>query len=155
MKTGSWIIIGVLLLQHVDSGKSGLAAPSTTVAPKTTTTTRPAESTTTTVTTVAAAPAKTPDQVKTIVLNGGAAAGSAGNMHNQLQRAGYTNQGQANDWSGHQQTGDTVMCKPGLTREATALAVAVGNGTPVKVVDYSSSLPSFATSYDCVVVVGA
>jgi len=151
---GLAVVIGVVLLQQVDKTKPGAVAVTTTTRPKTTTTTVPSTSSVSTTTTVAAQPAKQPAELKVIVLNGGAQSGAAGTMSTQLRGQGYTNQLPANDWTGHQQTGNTVMCKPGLTRDASALAVAVGKGTPVPTVAYASNVPSYATSADCVVVVG-
>ncbi len=152
---GLAVIVGVFLLQHVDSSRAGsVAGPtSSSTKPKTTTTVRGTESTTTT-TTVPSAPPKPTDQLRVVVLNGSGISGRARDMRTQLLGQRYTNEDPASTWSGHIQTGTTVMCKPGLIRDATALAVAVGKGTPVPVVTYSTALPSFATSADCVVVVG-
>src|SRR5262249_13121463 len=99
------------------------------------------------------APAKTPDQLHIIVLNGGAPAGEAGRTRTALVQKGYTNNDQANTWTGHTQTGDTVMCKPGLDREAAALAVSVGGGATV--VGCPTPPPPFTDNVDCAVVVGA
>lgn len=146
---GLAVVIGIVLLQSIDTGDSGPAGAKHTSNKATTTTTRPAASTTTT----AAAPAKTPSQVHLIVLNGGAPAGTAGTTSTALKQKGYTNQDTANTWSNHSQQGRTVLCKPGLDREATALAVAVGQGATVQ--PFPTPAPPFSDSVDCVVVVGA
>jgi hypothetical protein len=86
-------------------------------------------------------------------LNGGAPAGSAGEMEAQLKQAGYVNTAPADDWEGHTQDGNSVLCKPGLEREAVALAVAVGEGTPTQ--PFPDPPPPGSENVDCVVVVGA
>ena len=153
---GLAVIVGVFLLQHVDSSTAGgVAAPtSSSTKPKAKTTTSAPDTQSTTTTTVLSAPPKPTDQLRVVVLNGSGITGRAKDMRTQLLGQHYTNEDAAATWSGHIQTGTTVMCKPGLVRDATALAVAVGKGTPVPVVTYSTALPSFATSADCVVVMG-
>ena len=148
---GLAVIVGVFLLQRVDTSKAG--SPSTTAKkPAATTTSQPAATTSTS--TVPSTPMKTPDQLKVIVLNGGAPTGGAAAMRTSLQQVGYTNQPQANTWTGHHQTGDTLMCKEGLDREKVALS----QQTPLQgasVVDFASPPPPFSSDVDCVVVVGA
>src|SRR5262249_58631638 len=74
---GLAVIVGVFLLQRVDTSKAG--APTTTVKhPAATTTTQPA--TTSSTTTVPATPPKSADEVRVIVLNGGAPTGAASTM---------------------------------------------------------------------------
>ncbi len=150
------VVIGVFLLQRVDSGKaSSTTAATASTKPKTTTTVKKAAEPTTTTTTVPAGPAKTPDQVRVIVLNGGAPSGQAAKMRTQLLQAGYTNQPQANNWSGHQQAGNTVQCRAGLDREAVALSQQNAlQGS--KVAPYPNPAPSVVPSdVDCLVVVGS
>jgi hypothetical protein len=153
------IVVSVVLLQTVHNGtaKSAATTPPTTVKPHTTVTTVPA-TTATTATTVPAGPLKTPDQLRVLVLNGGAPAGSAKSMSQTLSQKGYTNQADANTWTGHAQTGNTVLCRAGLDREATALATTVGGGTPVPTPAFPNPAPPFSAGpppADCVVVVGA
>jgi LytR cell envelope-related transcriptional attenuator len=148
---GLAVIVGVFLLQRVDTSKAG-SPTTTTVKRTTTTTTRPAPTTTTS--TVPSTPMKTPDQLRVIVLNGGAPTGAAATMRTSLQQVGYTNQPQANTWTGHHQTGNTLMCKPGFDREKVALS----QQTPLQgahVVDFPTPPPPFSSDVDCVVVVGA
>jgi hypothetical protein len=157
---GVAVVIGIVLLQigdNNDNGPSTAAGKPTTTTKPVTTTTRPAAGTTTT---APATPAKAPSQVSLIVLNGGAKSGKAGDMSDALKTKGYTNQPQpANDWTGHNQTGDAVYCKQGLDREGAALAVAVGSvagGPAVPLhVPYPTPPPPFSSSVKCVVVVGA
>src|SRR5262245_31011152 len=86
---GLAVIVGVFLLQRVDTSKAG--SPTTTVKhPAATTTTRPP--TTTSTSTLPETPMKTPDQLAVIVLNGGAPTGAANTMRTDLQQVGYTNQ---------------------------------------------------------------
>jgi hypothetical protein len=151
---GVAVIVGIFLLNRVDDTKS--AATPTTSKPKTTTTARQAGATTTTTppTTVPSTPAKTPDQLRLIVLNGGAASGKANTMRTSLVQAGYTNQPQANNWSGHKQTGNSVLCKSGFSREAVALSQQTAlQGS--KVEPFPTPAPPFSSDVDCVVVVGS
>jgi hypothetical protein len=151
---GLAVLIGIVLLHQVGDNTSTAAAKSTTTKPKTTTTKPKAKSTTTT-TTVPAVPQKTPAELKLIVLNGGAKQGDAGTMSTKLRTAGYTNQAQANDWTGHQQTGNTVLCKPGLDREAVALSQQTAlQGSTVHPWP-NPPPPTYGYAADCVVVVGA
>ncbi|MDQ1380059.1 MAG: hypothetical protein QOJ71_778, partial [Actinomycetota bacterium] len=110
--------------------------------------------TTTTSTTQPAAPPKTTDQLKVLVLNGGAPTGDAAKLRTKLVQAGYTNEPQANTWSGHRQTGLTLMCKPGLDREKVALSQQTAL-QGVRVVDFPTPPPPNSDSVDCVVVVGS
>jgi hypothetical protein len=158
---GLAVIVGVLLLHTIDtdntkSAASGATAPPTTAKPKTTTTVKRSEGTTTT---VPQAPAKTPDQLRVIVVNGGAPSGDASKMSTKLKQDHYTNQPAATDWNGHHQSGNSVLCRTGLDREAVALAVAVGSGTPAPIQPFPNPEPSFASDppppVDCIVAVGA
>ncbi len=150
---GIAVIIGIVLLQQVDTGNSAKAGATntTTTKPKTTTTVK--HTTTTTSTTLAAAPLKTPAELRVIAVNGGAPTGAAKQMHDRLVTAGYTNQATQTNWSGHTQQGNSVLCKSGLDREAVALAVVVGQGT--QAITPIPAMPNgIADGVDCVVVVG-
>jgi len=149
---GLAVIVGVFLLQRVDTK----ASPSTTPVkpPKTTTTLHKTNSTTTTTTTVPSAPAKTPDQLRVLVLNGGAATGAAANLRTKLQRVGYTNQPPASTWTGHRQSGTTLMCRAGLDREKVALSQQTAL-QGAKVVAFPTPAPPFSDGVDCVVVAGS
>lgn len=146
------VLVGVLLLQIVDDGSTGPIGAAGDGKPDTTTTTGKSSPDKTTSTTEATAPAKNADQVKVLVLNGGAAAGSAGTMSETLKQKGYTNQEPAND-DDATRTGNVVHCREGLEREAAALAVAVGEGTPVET--FPDPAPPNSDTADCVVIVGA
>jgi LytR cell envelope-related transcriptional attenuator len=155
------IILGVVLLQtvHSSSARSATTTTPTTRKPvaHTTTTTTP-QSNSTTATTAPTGPVKTPDQLRVLVLNGGAKAGAAKTMSQTLSQKGYTNQADANTWSSHHQSGNTVLCRAGLDREAAALATTVGSGTPVPISPFPATAPPFSAGpppADCVVVVGA
>lgn len=157
---GLAVIVGVLLLHTIDTDNTKSAGstttPTTKALAKTTTTTKRSEATTTT---VPQAAAKTPDQLRLIVVNGGAPTGDASKMSTKLKQDHYTNQPAATDWNGHRQTGNSVLCRAGLDREAVALAVAVGSGTPAPIQPFPSPEPSFASDppppVDCIVAVGA
>src|SRR3989440_3696502 len=113
---GLAVVIGIVLLQQVDNDNKrpvGAATPGSTKAKAKTTTTGTPPAPTTTVTTPSP-PAKTPQQLRVIVLNGGAAAGAAAQMSTQLMRKQYTKQDKANNWSGHKQQGTTPLCKTRL-----------------------------------------
>jgi hypothetical protein len=150
---GLAIIVGVFLLQRVDTSTG---SPTTTAAkaPAKSTTTQPrAARSTTTSTTQPATPRKTPDQLKVIVLNGGAATGAAALLRTKLEQVGYTNQPPANTWSGHKQSGKTVFCKNGLSREAVALSQQTAL-SGAKVSAFPTPAPPFSADIDCVVVIG-
>src|SRR5258708_1225747 len=118
---GVAVVIGVVLLQIGDRNDNG--PKSATSPPKSTTsTTKPKSSTTTSTSTGSGAPGGTGSEVHWIVLNGGAPAGAAAHTASGLRLKGYTNQNDANTWTGHQQSGTTVYCKAGLQREGAALA---------------------------------
>ncbi len=149
---GLAVIIGIVLLQIGDdnNGDPPSAAaqpkPTTTTVPKTTTTAKQNPTSSTVV-------ARAPSAVNIIVLNGGAAAGKAGDMSDALKAKGYTTQGVATDWTGHTQAGNSVYCRAGLEREGPALAVAVGSNVAFDIPLPTPAPPSSA-GHDCIVVVG-
>jgi len=151
MLIGVAVIIGIVLLQIGDNDNNrpaGAASPST----STTTTTKPKSQGTTT-TGNSATPARPPSQVHLIVLNGGAPSGQAAHTAAGLKLKGYTSQDDANTWTGHEQSGNTVYCKAGLQREGTALATNV-DGAKLSI-PYPTPAPPFTSGTDCVVVVGS
>ncbi len=108
---GVAVVIGIVLLQIGDNNDNG---PASTAGNKTTTTKKHNTTTTTANTgpTGSTTPnPRTPAEVHVIVLNGGAAAGKAGDMTDALKLKGYTNIDDANDWTGHSQTGNSVTCR--------------------------------------------
>jgi len=152
---GLAVIVGVFLLQRADTGNAGSAGST---APKkhptrTSTTVKHPRGTTTTSSTVPSAPPKSPDQLHLIVLNGGAPTGAAAQLRSKLQQVGYTNQAPAGTWTGHHQTGTTILCKAGFAREAVALSQqnALRNAT---VPAFPNPPPPSSSDVDCVVVVG-
>jgi hypothetical protein len=154
---GLAVVIGIVLLQQVDNSSTrpvGAATATTKpkAKPRSTTTTPSAGGSTTTVVNT---PLKSPGQLRLIVLNGGAQSGDAAKMATKLKQQGYTSQPQdANNWSGHHQQGNSVLCKPAFQREALVLSLAVGQGATVGT--YPSNVPSVIQSdLDCIVVVGA
>jgi hypothetical protein len=150
---GLAVVIGIVLLNVVDDGSSGPTDQGSDNSSATTTATTPESTSESTTPTTEAGPPRTPDQLAVIVLNGGAPAGSAKDMSDALKVEGYTNQSQAADWTGREQTGNTVLCRAGLEREAATLATAVGEGTPTDV--FPDPPPTGAEEADCIVVVGA
>jgi hypothetical protein len=154
------IVVSVVLLQtvHNSSAKSAATTPPTTAKRSHPAATTVPTSTATTATTAPVGPVKTPDVLRILVLNGGGPAGAAGTMTRNLAQKGYTNHADANTWTGHSQKGNTVLCRAGLDREATALATTVGGGTPVPTPPFPDPAPPFSAGpppADCVVVVGS
>jgi hypothetical protein len=154
---GLAVIVGVFLLQKTDTSTAGSPSTSrvTTAPAKTTTTLRPSQTTAaTTSTTQPSTPVKTPSQLKILVLNGGAATGAAAHLRTALQQVGYTNQPQASTWSGHSQSGKSILCRSGLAREAVALSQQTAL-KGAKVVAFPSPAPPSSDGVDCVIVVGS
>jgi LytR cell envelope-related transcriptional attenuator len=150
---GLAVIVGVFLLQRVDTSTAGSSTTSV-KPPKTTTTAHGSPTTSTTSTTLPATPAKTPDQLKVLVLNGGAPTGAAKTLRTTLLQVGYTNQPQASTWTGHRQSGKTLMCRAGLDREKVALSQQTAL-QGAKVVAFPTPAPPFSDGVDCVIVVGS
>ena len=76
----------------VDDGSTGPVGTTGDDKPSATTTTEKPSPDKTTTTTADVVTEKTPDQVRVLVLNGGAIAGAAGTMSTSLTEKGYTNQ---------------------------------------------------------------
>jgi LytR cell envelope-related transcriptional attenuator len=149
---GAAVVIGVLLLQTVHDNNTKATKPTTSPTNPKTTTTKPKSTTTTT---AAAHAVKSASELKVIVLNGGAATGEAATMSTKLKQQGYTNQADANNWTGHTQSGNTVLCKPGLEQEAVALSQQIPlQGSSVKPYP-TPPPPTYGYDADCVVVVGS
>jgi hypothetical protein len=149
---GLAVIIGIVLLNVVDDRNDGTVASEQTAATTTSVAASDTTSPPSTEKTTGAVPAKKPAEVAVLVLNGGAAQGSAKKMADDLKLDGYTNTLPPSDWSGKEQSGNLVVCKAGLDKEATALAAAVGDGTPVEA--FPDPAPPGSQRADCVVVVG-
>jgi hypothetical protein len=152
MLIGVAVIIGIVLLQIGDNDNNGPAGAASGPKSTTSTTKKPSSSTTST-TGNTSTPARPPSQVHLIVLNGGAPSGQAAHTAAGLKLAGYTSQDDANTWTGHHQSGNTVYCKAGLQREGTALATNV-KGAKLSI-PYPTPAPPFTSGTDCVVVVGS
>lgn len=150
---GLAVVIGIVLLQVVDDGSSGPVASSPGETEATTTTAAPGGDNGTEETTPDTSETQlAPEQLTVLVLNGGAPQGAARAMSDALKQAGYTNQGEPSDWPDREQTGNVVMCRAEFTREAAALAVAVGSAT---VEAFPDPAPPGGDEVNCVVVVGA
>jgi LytR cell envelope-related transcriptional attenuator len=149
---GVAVVVGLLLLQTVHDNKTKSASSSTPTTKPKTTTTKPKTTTTTTAVAHTVIP---PSELKVIVLNAGAASGQAAAMSADLKQAKYTNQADANNWTGHTQSGNTVLCKPGLDQEAVALSQQVPlQGSSVKPWP-TPAPPTYGYDADCVVAVGS
>ena len=148
---GAAVVLGIVLLQIVDNGKTGSAGaqkPSATTSTTSTTAAHTNRTTTTTRTT----PQKKPAQVHLLVLNAGAPTGSAASVSNTLKGKGYTNLGQPGNDPNHR-AGKLVLCKAGLTREAAALVVLLGKNTTKGTI--GNPAPPGSAGFDCVVLVGS
>jgi hypothetical protein len=147
------VVLGIVLLQVIDPGKSGPVAqhPTTTTNPAVTTTTTKPSKTTTTVKGATTA-AKKPAQVKLLVLNAGAPTHSATTVSNALKSKGYTNQGTPEN-DPNKRSVTEVLCKAGFTREGKTLSVLLGKGTTHATI--GNPAPPGSAGYDCVVLVGA
>jgi len=151
---GVAVVIGIVLLQVGDRNDNGpVSAPksSTTTTSTTSTTT---SSTNTTPNTTPKAAQIAPGVLKLIVLNGGAKSGQATVMTNELKTRGYLSVLPANDWTGHNQVGNSVYCRGGLDREGARLATLVGPNVPFHNA-FPSPAPALASGKDCFVVVGS
>jgi hypothetical protein len=151
---GLAVVLGIVLLQIVDPGKAGPVAARTTstTAAVTTTTTKKTTTTKTSTTTKAGTAAKTPAQIHLLVLNAGAPSGSAKSVSGTLKTRGYTNQGTPGNDPNHHSVSE-VLCKAGLTREGTALAVLLGKGATHTTI--GNPAPPGSAGFDCVVLIGA
>jgi hypothetical protein len=149
------VVVGIVLLQIVDPGKSGPVAArssnSTSTTASSTSTTKPGTKATTSTTAKAATP-KTPAQLHLLVLNSGAPTGSAGNVSTNLKSNGYTNQGTPTN-NATRVVGTKVLCLPGLTSEMARIVTLLGAGTASG--PLTAPLPTGAAGYDCVVLVGS
>jgi hypothetical protein len=152
MLIGVAVIIGILLLQIGDNDNTRPAGAASGPKSTTSTTKKPPTDTTTT-TGNSTTPARSPSQVHLIVLNGGAPSGQAAHTAAGLKLKGYTSQDDANTWTGHNQSGNTVYCRAGLQREGAALATGV-EGAKLSI-PYPTPAPPFTDGTDCVVVVGS
>jgi hypothetical protein len=152
---GVAVVIGIVLLQVGDRNDNGpVSAPKSSTTTTTTTTTKPTNSTKTTPGTTHKAALIAPGVLKLIVLNGGAKSGQATVMTNELKRQGYTSVLPANDWTGHNQVGNSVYCRGGLDREGARLATLVGPNVPFHNA-FPAPAPALASGKDCFVVVGS
>jgi hypothetical protein len=144
------VIIGIVLLNVYDDG--GVSEPEAESPSASTTAPDDTSGGEGTTTTTAAGPPRAPQELSVVVLNGGAPAGSAGDMSDALKQAGYTNQLQPSDWDGRDEPGTAVLCKEGLDQEAAALAAAIGGGARVE--EFPDPAPPSSEGADCVVAVG-
>jgi hypothetical protein len=151
---GVAVVIGIVLLQIGDRNDNGPASAPKSSTTTTTTTTKSTNSTRTTPKTTHRAPQIAPGVLKLLVLNGGAKTGQATVMTNELKTRGYTSVSPANDWTGHNQVGNSVYCRGGLDREGARLATLVGPSVPFHPA-FPVPAPTQASGKDCFVVVGS
>jgi hypothetical protein len=153
---GVAVIIGVVLLQVIDTGK-GPGSSGTVVASGTTTTTAAttgsstSASGSTSTTAKATGPVKQPGQLNVVVLNGSGVGGAAATLSKQLAAKGYQMGTAAT--AAKRRVGTAAACTAGLDREATALAAAVGPAA--KVETFPTPAPTAAGSANCIVTIGS
>ena len=155
---GLAVIIGVVLLQVIDTGEGPSSGGGTVVGGGTTTTTAGTASSSTTTaaggsttTAKATGPIKQPGQLKVVVLNGSGVNGAAGTLSKQLAAKGYQMGTPAT--AATKRVGTITACTAGLDREAAALATAVGPAA--KTDAFPTPAPAAATTANCIVVIGS
>jgi len=148
------VVLGVVLLQVVDTGNGGpvgdggAKATGATSKSSTTTTAPP----TTASTTVAVRP---PGEVHVLVLNGSGAAGAAGRLTNALKADGYvTGSTPLAPVDTTRRQGTVVFFRPGFDAEAAAVAAKVAAGTPTEALPDPPPAGTVAQA-EVVVVLGA
>lgn len=135
---GLAVILGVVGLQILDDSSPGAGASGS------------GDATATTVLPTTTGPARTPAQVRVKVYNASGVLGVAQTMTDSLKAQGYNLQ--APDTLANKTAGQSVECRLGFEREATALAGVIGNGATVQ--PFPSSPPAGADAADCLVIIG-
>lgn len=138
------VLIGIVLLQWSDDGPDRLAGgrepaaglPGAVASTSSTTTT---------------APLRPPADLKVLVLNASGRANQARPMSERLGVVGYRTLEPGN---APRQVDSVVLCRPGLEREASALAAATGLPARAGPLPADTKLPGAADA-DCVVVIGS
>lgn len=157
---GAAVVLGIVLLQVVDSGSPrdfGDGGGSTATS-STTSTTAPASGSTTTTTAAKSgskggAAVKQPGEIRVQVLNGSGVQGAAASMSQKLQSSGYVVVEPTDTSSA---TGNAVYCTSGLDEEAAALAAAAGTDPAATAAAMPDPPPSGTdSSANCVVVLGS
>jgi hypothetical protein len=147
------VIIGIVLLQIIDPGKSGpVGARTTNSTASTTSTTTTTKKSGSTTSTTAKTTGKTPATLHLLVLNAGGVTGSAGRVSTNLKNQGFTNQGQPSN-SASKITGYKVECVAGNETQQSKIVQLLGPGTTKGTL--TPPLPADAAGYDCVVLVGS
>ncbi len=150
-------ILGVVMLNVIDDGST-----SSTKKPPSTTTTHAGKGSHNSTTTSSTTPKTTakqlaPAQIHLIVLNASGVNHVAANVSSAIRGHGYTSQETA-ETAPATRKGSAVQCRPGLTREANALVLQVGNKS--KVEPFPGTLPklksgtSVPATVQCIVIIG-
>jgi LytR cell envelope-related transcriptional attenuator len=137
---GLAVILGVVGLQILDDSSQGSGAGAS----------GSGENSATTLLPTTTGPARTPANVRVKVYNASGVLGVAQTMTDNLRAQGYNLQ--TPDTLAKKTAGQSVECRPGFEREATALAGVIGNGAAVQ--PFPSNEPTGADSADCLVVIG-
>ena len=149
------VVVGIVLLQIVDDGSSGSVSTDGGATPDpeaTTTVPNGDDGSTATTASVPDTPERTPEEVRIIVLNGGAQSGSAATMSEELSAAGYVNQETPNN-DAEKREGNSLECRETFEREAESLATVV-QGVVLDLRDPGPAVDGIE-NVDCIVVVGA
>jgi LytR cell envelope-related transcriptional attenuator len=130
-------VVGIALVAVACGGGGGGGG-----AHRTTTSTAPTSSTT--------KPARPPQQVRVLVLNGSGVQGAAARMASKLRALGYAVQGVGNV---PRQAQTVVACHAGFVAESAQLANAVGPSTSI--VPFPNPPPAGIGTADCLVGLGS
>jgi hypothetical protein len=148
---GLAVIIGIVLLQVIDDGTTGPIGDGGAAATGATTTTTAASGTSdATTTTTSGGAVKPPAEVPVLVQNGSGRPGAARAQTDALKAKGYQTLTPSDAPS---RTGTVVYYKPGLERECTSVATAVGGNPKVEAIP--SPAPTGSENASCVVILGA
>jgi hypothetical protein len=138
------LAIGIVLLQWSDTSTDAAAGGQP---PVVGTPAAPPETTTTT----APAGPRAPADLAVLVLNATGKSNQAKPMSDRLTVVGYRTLTPGN---ATHRPDSTVLCRPGLDREATALVAATGLPASTQTLDDAAGIAG-AEAADCVVVIGA
>lgn len=147
---GIAVIIGIVLLQTVDTGTTGPIGDRTHTTTTTATTGTTAPSGTTPTTTSASTGARPASSVAVQVLNGSGRKGAAGTLTTNLKNKGYKMLA-ATD-AGASRAGTVIYYRPGWDKEAAVLATEIAAGSTAQTMP---NPPVGNASADCVVVIGS
>ena len=143
------LLIGIVLLQWSDASTDAAAGG---LLPPIGTPVGPPETSTTTASTAPPGP-KAPADLAVLVLNGSGKSQQAGPMSDRLKVVGYRTLTPGN---ASRRPDSTVLCRPGLDQEATALVAATGIPATAGALDEAAAAGiEGASEAACVVIIGS